>query len=186
MPRPFGPLRPFAPAAATLPSPATPPQAAAAQAPSPAPQDLPRLQRNLTALQGAGFRVAIDDVGAGNAGLRLLSQFRFDIVKVDLSLVQDGTRRDSSRAVLTSLRELAGRWNAYVVAEGIETVSQLRVVRDLGLAAGQGYLLGRPMATPSLQRVDLAAIEAGGIVLEAGPRTNRDMAPGASPQPGTP
>lgn len=133
-------------------------------------EDLPRVQRNLASLQRAGVRVAIDDVGAGNAGLRLLSQFRFDIVKIDLSLVQDGTRRDSSRAVLTSLRELAGRWGAYVVAEGIETVSQLRVVRELGLAAGQGYLLGRPMAAPLLNRVDLASIEAGGMVMQAPPR----------------
>jgi diguanylate cyclase (GGDEF)-like protein len=131
--------------------------------------DLPRVQRNLAALQRAGVRVAIDDVGAGNAGLRLLSQFRFDIVKIDLSLVQDGTRRDSSRAVLSSLRELAGRWNAYVVAEGLETVGQLRVVRELGLAAGQGYLLGRPMPAPMLRRVDLATIEAGGVVLQARP-----------------
>jgi diguanylate cyclase (GGDEF)-like protein len=129
-------------------------------------EDLPRLQRNLAALQQAGIRIAIDDVGAGNAGLRLLSQFRFDIVKVDLSLVQDGTRRDSSRAVLSSLRELAGRWGAYMVAEGLETVSQLRTVREIGLRAGQGFLLGRPAPTPSQRRIDLASIEAGGVVLE--------------------
>jgi diguanylate cyclase (GGDEF)-like protein len=133
-------------------------------------EDLPRLQRNLAAIQKAGLRVAIDDVGAGNAGLRLLSQFRFDIVKIDLSLVQDGSRRDSSRAVLTSLRELAGRWGAYVVAEGLETVSQLRVVRELGMAAGQGFLLGRPLPAPMLARIDLATIAAGGEVMQVRPR----------------
>jgi diguanylate cyclase (GGDEF)-like protein len=141
-------------------------------------EDLPQLQRNLAALQRAGIRVAIDDVGAGNAGLRLLSQFRFDIVKIDLSLVQDGTRRDSSRAVLTSLRDLASGWGAYVVAEGIETVSQLSVVRELRLSAGQGYLLGRPMPAPMLTRVDLAAIEAGGLVMQLRSREHRsDLSP---------
>ncbi|HEY7600124.1 MAG TPA: EAL domain-containing protein [Candidatus Limnocylindrales bacterium] len=148
-------------------------------------EDLSQLQRNLVALQRAGIRVAIDDVGAGNAGLRLLSQFRFDIVKIDLSLVQDGARRDSSRAVLTSLRELAGRWGAYVVAEGIETVSQLRVVREMQLAAGQGYLLGRPAAAPTLARVDLSAIEAGGLLMQARPplpsATGLAAAPRAAP-----
>jgi diguanylate cyclase (GGDEF)-like protein len=129
-------------------------------------EDLPRLQRNLLALQRAGVRVAIDDVGAGNAGLRMLSQFRFDIVKVDLSLIQSGAQHDSSRAVLTSLRDLATRWGAYVVAEGLETIDQLRVVRELGLAAGQGYLLGKPMPEPTLRSVDLAGIEAGALVLE--------------------
>jgi EAL domain-containing protein (putative c-di-GMP-specific phosphodiesterase class I) len=128
-------------------------------------EDVLRLQRSLAALQRAGIRIAADDVGAGNAGLRLLSQFRFDIVKLDLTLVQDGTQRDSSRAVLRSLRELASRWGAYMVAEGLETVSQLRAVREIGVAAGQGYLLSRPMPTPTMTRVDLNMIEAGGVVL---------------------
>ena len=128
-------------------------------------EDLNRLQANLGALQRLGLRIAADDVGAGNAGLRLLSQMRFDIVKIDLSLVQEGTERDSSRAVLRSLRELAARWQAYVIAEGLETASQLRMVRELGVAAGQGYLLARPMTEPNMVHVDLAALEAGGMVL---------------------
>jgi diguanylate cyclase (GGDEF)-like protein len=132
-------------------------------------EDLTRLQRNLTALQRAGVRVAADDVGAGNAGLRLLSQFRFDIVKLDLSLVQDGAHRDSTRAVLRSLRELAARWGSYTVAEGLETVGQLHSVREIGVAAGQGYLLSRPMAAPNLMRVDLNLIEAGGAVMSVLP-----------------
>jgi diguanylate cyclase (GGDEF)-like protein len=128
-------------------------------------EDVLRLQRSLAALQRVGIRIAADDVGAGNAGLRLLSQFRFDIVKLDLTLVQEGTTRDSSRAVLRSLSELASRWGAYMVAEGLETISQLRAVREIGVAAGQGYLLSRPMPTPTMTRVDLGMIEAGGVVM---------------------
>jgi diguanylate cyclase (GGDEF)-like protein len=129
-------------------------------------EDIGRLQANLGALQRAGMRIAADDVGAGNAGLRLLSQFRFDIVKIDLSLVQEGAERDSSRAVLRSLRDLASRWGAAVIAEGIETVSQLTTVRELGMTAGQGYLLGRPMSAPALTSIDIASIDVGGLVLE--------------------
>lgn len=129
-------------------------------------EDIARLQANLHSLQRVGIRIAADDVGAGNAGLRLLSQFRFDIVKIDLSLVQEGSERASSRAVLRSLRDLASRWGAAVIAEGLETVSQLRTVRELGMAAGQGYLLGRPMPGTALLSVDLAAIETGAVVLE--------------------
>jgi len=132
--------------------------------------DIGRLQGNLVALQREGVRIAADDVGAGNAGLRLLSQLRFDIVKIDLSLVQEGAERDSSRAVLRSLRDLASRWGASVIAEGIETPSQLRMVRELGLSAGQGYLLGRPSPDITLEKVDIAAIEAGRVVLERRPR----------------
>jgi len=146
-------------------------------------EDVNRLQVNLGALQRFGLRIAADDVGAGNAGLRLLSQMRFDIVKIDLSLVQDGTERDTSRAVLRSLRELAGRWHASVIAEGIETVSQLRMVRELGIGAGQGYLLARPMTAPNMLSVDLAAIEAGGLVLSrTGPLGERPLnAPAVGP-----
>jgi EAL domain-containing protein (putative c-di-GMP-specific phosphodiesterase class I) len=129
-------------------------------------QDIGRLRRNLLDLQEAGIRIAADDVGAGNAGLRLLSQFRFDIVKLDLSLVQEGAQRDSSHAVLRSLRDLAGRWGAFVVAEGVETSEQLRMVRELGLGAGQGYLLGRPGTNVQVGRVDLDALEAGGMVMQ--------------------
>jgi EAL domain-containing protein (putative c-di-GMP-specific phosphodiesterase class I) len=129
-------------------------------------EDIGRLQGNLASLQREGIRIAADDVGAGNAGLRLLSQLRFDIVKIDLSLVQEGAERDSSRAVLRSLRDLANRWGASIIAEGLETTSQLRMVRELGLAAGQGYLLGRPSPDATMLSVDLAAIEAGRVTLE--------------------
>jgi EAL domain-containing protein (putative c-di-GMP-specific phosphodiesterase class I) len=132
--------------------------------------DIGRLRSHLADLQRAGVRIAADDVGAGNAGLRLLSQFRFDIVKIDLSLVQEGAERDSSRAVLRSLRDLASRWGASAIAEGIETLTQLRSVRELGIAAGQGYLLGRPIAHPMKTTVDIATIESGGLVLERQPQ----------------
>ena len=98
-------------------------------------------------------------MGAGNAGLRLLSQLRFDIVKIDLSLVQGGAVRDASLEVVRTLRDLADRWGALVVAEGIETPAQLDVVRSLGIGAGQGYLLGRPTDRPSTEPLDLEALE---------------------------
>jgi diguanylate cyclase (GGDEF)-like protein len=120
--------------------------------------DLEALRRHLSACQAAGFRIAVDDVGAGNAGLRLLSQLHFDTVKIDLSLVQAGARREASLEVLRSLSELAARWGAKAVAEGVETASQLRMVRDLGLAEVQGYLLGAPSSSVDLRQVDLEAL----------------------------
>lgn len=127
--------------------------------------DIETLIRNVGALQHSGVRVAADDVGAGNAGLRLLSQVRFDVVKIDLTLVQEGTQRESSQAVLRSLYDLAGRQGAAVVAEGVETPEQLRALRELGVPAAQGYLLGRPSATLSIEALDLDALEAGTLFL---------------------
>ena len=118
-------------------------------------EDIDRLRRAVEACRVAGIRLAADDVGAGNAGLRLLSQLRFDIVKIDMSLVQGGAANAGSLEVVRVLHDLADRWGALVVAEGIETPAQLDVVRSLGIGAGQGYLLGRPTDRPSSEPLDL-------------------------------
>jgi len=146
--------------------------------------DIPTLRRNLEELRAAGIRIAADDVGAGNAGLRLLSQFRFDIVKLDLSLVQDGAQHDSSHAVLRSLRDLAGRWGAFVIAEGLETREQLKMVRGLGMSAGQGYLLGRPGTNVELPSLDLDDLEAGTLVMQ-NLNAARAVGPDAASSPAT-
>jgi EAL domain-containing protein (putative c-di-GMP-specific phosphodiesterase class I) len=83
---------------------------------------------------------------------------RFDIVKIDLSLVQGGALQDPSHAVLGAIRELADRWSASVVAEGVETAEQLVLVRSMGIASGQGYLLGRPAPTRNAGPLDLDAL----------------------------
>jgi diguanylate cyclase (GGDEF)-like protein len=118
-------------------------------------EDMDRLIRAVDACRAAGMRVAADDVGAGNAGLRLLSQIRFDIVKIDLSLIHGGTVRATSHEVVQTLKDLADRWGALVIAEGIETVEQLEFVRSLQIRAGQGYLLGMPADRPSTETLDL-------------------------------
>lgn len=134
-------------------------------------EDLDRLRGAVEACRAAGIRVAADDVGAGNAGLRLLSQLRFDIVKIDLSLVQAGGTQSQSLEIVRTLRDLADRWGALVVAEGIETAEQLEVVRSLGIGAGQGYLLGRPTDLPPTDPIDLDALTRGSDWLAEALRT---------------
>ena len=121
-------------------------------------EDIDRLRAAVQECRTAGIRVAADDIGAGNAGLKLLSQLRFDIVKIDLSLVQGGGSQNQSLEIVRTLRDLADRWGALVVAEGIETPAQLEVVRSLGIGAGQGYLLGRPMEEPPTGSIDIDAL----------------------------
>ena len=124
-------------------------------------ENLARLRAAFEACRAAGIRLAADDVGAGNAGLRLLSQLRFDIVKIDLSLVQGGNGRNQSLEIVRTLRDLGNRWGAWVVAEGIETPAQLEVVRSLGIDAGQGYLLARPAEQPPTTAIDLDGLVRG-------------------------
>ncbi len=121
-------------------------------------EDLARLRRGLEACRSLGVRVAADDVGAGNAGLRLLSLVPFDVVKIDLSLVQDAVTHETSAEILATLRDLATRRGAVVVAEGLETQQQLKLVLAAGIDAGQGYLLGRPSEATDGHPIDMQAL----------------------------
>jgi diguanylate cyclase (GGDEF)-like protein len=114
-----------------------------------------RIGTAIGALQRAGCRVAADDVGAGNAGLKLLTHYRFDVVKIDMSLVRGIAPNDQSRQVIQSIVQLADSWGALSIGEGIETAEQLRALRGLGVQSGQGYLLGRPLPEHSLTHVDV-------------------------------
>jgi diguanylate cyclase (GGDEF)-like protein len=126
--------------------------------------DAGRVRERLDVLRRAGVRVAADDIGAGNAGLRLLSEISFDVLKVDLGLVQSSAAGGPSSAVISSVVALASRMGALVVAEGIEHESQVAQLVDLGIEAGQGYHLGRPgplqPAMPVPEAIPVAAMSA--------------------------
>jgi EAL domain-containing protein (putative c-di-GMP-specific phosphodiesterase class I)/DNA-binding NarL/FixJ family response regulator len=111
-------------------------------------EDYDRLRGAIDSLREAGFRIGVDDVGAGYASLRHLLNLRPEVIKIDISLcrfIEDDRARQLLAGALVSLgREL----DATVVAEGIETGAELQAVRALGIDAAQGYYLGRPAAPP--------------------------------------
>jgi diguanylate cyclase (GGDEF)-like protein len=113
--------------------------------------DLEKVRLKLDTCRGAGIRLAADDVGAGNAGLRLLSELSFDVIKVDLTLVQRSASSAASSAVIESVVALAGRTGAMLVAEGVEYPEQLEQLERLGITIGQGFLLGRPGPLPGAE-----------------------------------
>jgi len=91
-----------------------------------------------------GWRVALDDVGAGWSSLSLLAAVRPEVVKLDKALVQE-LPDDGARTVLKAVTDLAHQWGAVVVAEGIETERLADEVAALGADMGQGWLFGRPV-----------------------------------------
>jgi EAL domain-containing protein (putative c-di-GMP-specific phosphodiesterase class I) len=95
-----------------------------------------------------GWRVALDDVGAGWSSLSLLAAVRPDVVKLDKRLVQE-LPNDGARAVLTAVTGLAHQLGAVVVAEGVETEQLAEEVAALGADLGQGWLFGRPVRPPA-------------------------------------
>ncbi len=98
----------------------------------------------LTPLRERGALVAIDDAGAGFSSLKHITLLRPDLVKVDRALVA-GIDTDPTRsAVVETLGIFASRLDAWLLAEGVETMPELERLLDLGVPLAQGYLLGRP------------------------------------------
>jgi diguanylate cyclase (GGDEF)-like protein len=110
--------------------------------------DIEQVRRKLDACRAAGIRLAADDLGAGNAGLRLLSDLRFDVVKIDLGLVQRSSPGAPSSAVVESIVAFARRTGALVIGEGVEHEEQVQQLTSLGVTAAQGYLFSRPGPLP--------------------------------------
>ncbi len=97
----------------------------------------------------AGFRVALDDLGAGHSSLNLIHQIRPDIMKLDMELIRN-IHEDAYKASITQkLLEIAQKVNILTVAEGIETPEELRWVRTHGVDYVQGYLIARPQSPPA-------------------------------------
>ena len=93
-----------------------------------------------------GFQIAIDDLGAGYAGLRSWSEIRPEYVKIDRHFINHINEDPVKREFVRSIQEIATELDCKVVAEGIETEEELNTIRLLGIRFGQGYLLGRPEA----------------------------------------
>jgi EAL domain-containing protein (putative c-di-GMP-specific phosphodiesterase class I) len=96
----------------------------------------------------AGFQIAIDDLGAGYAGLRLWSELRPAFVKIDHHFIENISGDAVKREFVRSIHEMATRLGCRVVAEGIETEDDYLTVQELGVKLHQGYHLWRPLATP--------------------------------------
>ncbi len=104
----------------------------------------PGLRQARQALRALGAKVAIDDTGTGFASLSALLQIAPEIIKLDRDLTSGIGLDPVRRALAGSLVGFGAETGAEVVAEGIETADELRVLRDIGIACGQGYYLARP------------------------------------------
>jgi EAL domain-containing protein (putative c-di-GMP-specific phosphodiesterase class I)/ActR/RegA family two-component response regulator len=119
------------------------------------------LRDAMAPLRAAGVTLAIDDAGAGFASLRHILKLSPHYIKLDISLTQNIEHDAGTIALAVALTSFAGSIGAQVIAEGIETQSQLDALRALGIHLGQGYHLGRPMFLAQVtQMVDARAATA--------------------------
>ena len=120
--------------------------------------DMPALVEAVAQVHAAGVMLALDDFGDGRSSLRLWSELQPDIVKIDKYFTAQLSRHAKKLQTLRALMQIAEVFGTSLVAEGIETADDLRVVRDLGLNLGQGYFMGRPQAQPR-EHIDAQAAE---------------------------
>ncbi len=113
--------------------------------------DYDRLLSTLRGVRDRGGRVAVDDAGAGFASLRHVVQLQPDIIKIDGSLIRGLDAEPLNRAMVESLVSFAASTGATLVAEAVETASELAVLQDLGVAVAQGYLFASPGGVDDLR-----------------------------------
>jgi diguanylate cyclase (GGDEF)-like protein len=102
-------------------------------------------QRLVESLKNQGMLLALDDFGTGFSSIQHLRMLPFDKIKIDRSFVQELERGSESYKMVFAITQLAKSLSLGIVAEGIEKESSLELIRELGCAEAQGYLLGRPM-----------------------------------------
>jgi EAL domain-containing protein (putative c-di-GMP-specific phosphodiesterase class I) len=104
------------------------------------------LQTKVQALREMGYRIAVDDLGGGYAGLTTFTALRPEIVKLDMALVRGADSDPMKRRLIGSLAEVCRDSGILVVAEGVETEAERDAVVEAGCDLLQGYLIGRPAA----------------------------------------
>ena len=104
----------------------------------------------LTDLRALGISLLMDDFGTGYSSLSYLHSFPFDVLKIDRSFIGRMTEGEQPLQIVRTIVELARVLNMSVVAEGIETCEQYRLLRQLGCRYGQGYLFARPMTAEAV------------------------------------
>jgi EAL domain-containing protein (putative c-di-GMP-specific phosphodiesterase class I) len=91
-----------------------------------------------------GFATALDDFGAGHAGLGLLAKLQTDVVKLDMELIRDIDQSLPRRMIVDGVVRMLERMDIGVIAEGVETLGEYQALRTLGLRYFQGYLFAKP------------------------------------------
>jgi EAL domain-containing protein (putative c-di-GMP-specific phosphodiesterase class I) len=107
-------------------------------------EDFALMRTAVRGLRERGFRVAVDDAGAGYSGLQTMVEIEPDFIKLDMSLTHGIEHSVVKQKLVATLSDFCRRAEIGLVAEGVETHAQLGVLHDLAVPFGQGFLFGRP------------------------------------------
>jgi len=119
--------------------------------------DKVRALHSLRRIKALGVLVAMDDFGTGYSSLDTLHSFPFDKIKIDKSFLMESDRSEQARAIIRAVLALGRSLAIPVLAEGVETQTQLDLLVTEGCDEAQGYYFGRPAQAPSVIAPPLAA-----------------------------
>ncbi|MDX9702389.1 MAG: EAL domain-containing protein [Candidatus Auribacterota bacterium] len=110
-------------------------------------EDFESFKTILKTFKESGFKVAIDDMGAGYSGLQMLSELLpdyIDFIKIDMSLIRDIDQHNYKQQIISFMLNLTQNIPTSIIVEGIETIDELKTVHQLGIQFAQGFLLASP------------------------------------------
>jgi EAL domain-containing protein (putative c-di-GMP-specific phosphodiesterase class I) len=108
--------------------------------------------RTLQSLESFGVRIAVDDFGTGYSSLAYLSRFPIDSLKIDRAFVRDSGSNPEDRAIIHTIVQLAHDLGLTVIAEGVETESQMELLKAQGCDEIQGFLFSKPLTALEIER----------------------------------
>ncbi len=107
-------------------------------------EDIKHISNIMEAYSKMGFKTALDDFGAGYAGLNFIADCEVDIIKIDMGLIRDIDQSKSRQAIVKAVTRMCEELNIQIIAEGIETVGERDVLASYGINLFQGYLFCKP------------------------------------------
>jgi len=111
-------------------------------------RDFAAIRRALRSFRDRGFRLAMDDVGSGYAGLQAIAEIAPDFLKIDMALVRDVHRHAIKRELIATIRRFAEETGIALIAEGVESTAELASLMAAGVRCAQGFLFARPDTPP--------------------------------------
>src|ERR1035437_1214014 len=124
--------------------------------------DINMVVKRLQAVRDLGVRIAIDDFGTGYSSLSHLRQFPVDCIKIDKSFTNALATSDESRALVKTFIQLGRDLGLKTLAEGVESVEQIDLLRESNVTEVQGFLLSRPLDPEILETQRLEAMRPAG------------------------
>jgi len=106
--------------------------------------DTAHVENIIASYRQMGFTTALDDFGAGYAGLGLLSHFQPDLIKIDMELIRGVDSSSAKQAIVSGIVRIAKALAIEVLAEGVETVEERDALAEMGIRLYQGYLFAKP------------------------------------------